>query len=216
MQNGGAASPVPGGLSARCMRPARASADKSSQPPRSAQHHRRRRRAARPSAPAARRGCERSLAPRRRAPPLAASIDSPRRGPYIRRRMSLADELQRIADEAARTRSRLEELSRACAELRKQLVAERRRDERRRHRHSGSNPFPSTARGRVQMKFFIDTGDVGEIREAHAHGSRRRRHHQPVADRQDRPQVQATSWSRSARSSTARSAPRCCRRPTTR
>jgi len=35
--------------------------------------------------------------------------------------MSLADELQRIADEAARTRSRLEELSRACAELRKQL-----------------------------------------------------------------------------------------------
>jgi len=35
--------------------------------------------------------------------------------------MSLADELQRIADEAARTRGRLEELSRACAELRKQL-----------------------------------------------------------------------------------------------
>jgi hypothetical protein len=35
--------------------------------------------------------------------------------------MSLADELQRIADEAARTRHRLEELSRACAELRKQI-----------------------------------------------------------------------------------------------
>jgi len=35
--------------------------------------------------------------------------------------MSLPDELQRIADEAARTRARLEELSRACAELRKQL-----------------------------------------------------------------------------------------------
>jgi hypothetical protein len=35
--------------------------------------------------------------------------------------MSLPDELQRIADEAARTRNRLEELSRACAELRKQL-----------------------------------------------------------------------------------------------
>ena len=35
--------------------------------------------------------------------------------------MSLADELSRIADEAARTRHRLEELSRACAELRKQL-----------------------------------------------------------------------------------------------
>jgi hypothetical protein len=38
--------------------------------------------------------------------------------------MSLADELQRIADEAARTRNRLEELSRACAELRQQLLAE--------------------------------------------------------------------------------------------
>jgi BMFP domain-containing protein YqiC len=38
--------------------------------------------------------------------------------------MSLADELQRIADEAARTRGRLEELSRACAELRKQLAPE--------------------------------------------------------------------------------------------
>ena len=37
-------------------------------------------------------------------------------------RMSLADELSRIAEEAARTRHRLEELSRACAELRKQLV----------------------------------------------------------------------------------------------
>jgi hypothetical protein len=35
--------------------------------------------------------------------------------------MPLADELQRIADEAARTRQRLEELSRACAELRTQL-----------------------------------------------------------------------------------------------
>ncbi|HEY2745490.1 MAG TPA: hypothetical protein VGL86_12730 [Polyangia bacterium] len=35
--------------------------------------------------------------------------------------MSLADELQRIADEAARTRNRLEELARACAELRKQI-----------------------------------------------------------------------------------------------
>ena len=33
----------------------------------------------------------------------------------------IADELQRIADEAARTRERLEELSRACAELREQL-----------------------------------------------------------------------------------------------
>ena len=39
-------------------------------------------------------------------------------------RMSLADELSRIADEAARTRGRLEELSRACAELRKQLAPE--------------------------------------------------------------------------------------------
>ena len=38
--------------------------------------------------------------------------------------MSLADELVRIADEAARTRQRLEELSRACAELRKQLAPE--------------------------------------------------------------------------------------------
>lgn len=38
--------------------------------------------------------------------------------------MSLAEELQRIADEAARTRRRLEELSRACAELRAQLSAE--------------------------------------------------------------------------------------------
>jgi BMFP domain-containing protein YqiC len=38
--------------------------------------------------------------------------------------MSLADELSRIADEAARTRHRLEELSRACAELRKQLAPE--------------------------------------------------------------------------------------------
>ncbi|HEX8950418.1 MAG TPA: hypothetical protein VF997_25070 [Polyangia bacterium] len=36
--------------------------------------------------------------------------------------MSLADELLRIADEAARTRHRLDELSRACAELRKQLA----------------------------------------------------------------------------------------------
>jgi hypothetical protein len=35
--------------------------------------------------------------------------------------MALADELQRIADEAARARQRLEELSRACAELRAQL-----------------------------------------------------------------------------------------------
>ncbi len=40
--------------------------------------------------------------------------------------MSLADELQSIADEAARTRKRLEELSRACAELRQQLTAEQR------------------------------------------------------------------------------------------
>ncbi|MCU1283378.1 MAG: hypothetical protein JWM53_6924 [bacterium] len=39
-------------------------------------------------------------------------------------RMSLVEELQRIADEAARTRRRLEELSRACAELRQQLQAE--------------------------------------------------------------------------------------------
>jgi hypothetical protein len=38
--------------------------------------------------------------------------------------MSLADELSRIAEEAARTRHRLEELSRACAELRKQLAPE--------------------------------------------------------------------------------------------
>ncbi len=38
--------------------------------------------------------------------------------------MSLADELSRIAEEAARTRARLEELSRACAELRKQLAPE--------------------------------------------------------------------------------------------
>jgi hypothetical protein len=38
--------------------------------------------------------------------------------------MSLADELQRIADEAARTRQRLDELSRACAELRQQLSPE--------------------------------------------------------------------------------------------
>ena len=36
--------------------------------------------------------------------------------------MSLADELSRIAEEAAHTRARLEELSRACAELRKQLA----------------------------------------------------------------------------------------------
>jgi hypothetical protein len=35
--------------------------------------------------------------------------------------MPLVDELQRIADEAARVRQRLEELSRACAELRAQL-----------------------------------------------------------------------------------------------
>ena len=39
-------------------------------------------------------------------------------------RMSLADELLRIAEDAARTRARLEELSRACAELRKQLAPE--------------------------------------------------------------------------------------------
>ena len=70
MQNGGAASPVPGGLpSTRCMRPARASADSSSQPPRSPMSsvassgwidllHRPRRRA-----------CGRSAARRRRAPP---------------------------------------------------------------------------------------------------------------------------------------------------
>jgi BMFP domain-containing protein YqiC len=38
--------------------------------------------------------------------------------------MALADELSRIADEAARTRQRLEELSRACAELRAQLSRE--------------------------------------------------------------------------------------------
>jgi hypothetical protein len=37
--------------------------------------------------------------------------------------MSLVDELLRIAEEAARTRRRLEELSRACAELRQQLAA---------------------------------------------------------------------------------------------
>jgi len=36
--------------------------------------------------------------------------------------MSLADELQQIADEAARTQRRLEELSRACAEVRAQLT----------------------------------------------------------------------------------------------
>jgi hypothetical protein len=34
----------------------------------------------------------------------------------------LADELQQIADEAGRTRRRLEDLSRACAELRTQLA----------------------------------------------------------------------------------------------
>jgi uncharacterized membrane protein YccC len=34
---------------------------------------------------------------------------------------SLTDELQQIADDAARTRRRLEELARACAELRAQL-----------------------------------------------------------------------------------------------
>jgi hypothetical protein len=38
--------------------------------------------------------------------------------------MSLADELQRIADEAARTRQRLDELSRAVAELRQQLATD--------------------------------------------------------------------------------------------
>ena len=42
-------------------------------------------------------------------------------------RMSLADELSRIAEEAARTRHRLEELSRACAELRAQLAPEDKR-----------------------------------------------------------------------------------------
>lgn len=36
--------------------------------------------------------------------------------------MPLVDELQRIADEAALARLRLEELSRACAELRAQLT----------------------------------------------------------------------------------------------
>jgi hypothetical protein len=35
--------------------------------------------------------------------------------------MALADELEQIADEAARARERLEELARACAELRAQL-----------------------------------------------------------------------------------------------
>jgi hypothetical protein len=34
----------------------------------------------------------------------------------------LADELQQIADEAGRSRRRLEDLSRACAELRTQLA----------------------------------------------------------------------------------------------
>jgi hypothetical protein len=34
---------------------------------------------------------------------------------------SLTDELQQIADDAARTRRRLDELARACAELRAQL-----------------------------------------------------------------------------------------------
>jgi hypothetical protein len=34
----------------------------------------------------------------------------------------LADDLQQIADEAGRTRRRLEDLSRACAELRTQLA----------------------------------------------------------------------------------------------
>jgi hypothetical protein len=38
--------------------------------------------------------------------------------------MSLVEELQRIADEAARTRRRLEELSRVCAELRQQLSSD--------------------------------------------------------------------------------------------
>jgi hypothetical protein len=36
--------------------------------------------------------------------------------------MTLADELQRIADESARSRQRLDELARACAELRAQLT----------------------------------------------------------------------------------------------
>jgi hypothetical protein len=35
--------------------------------------------------------------------------------------MALADELEQIADEAARARQRLDELARACAELRAQL-----------------------------------------------------------------------------------------------
>ena len=59
------------------------------------------------------------------------------------------------------------------------------------------------------MKFFIDTGDVGEVREARGHGPRRRNHHQPVADRQERPQVQGRGASRCASWSTVRSAPRC-------
>ena len=54
------------------------------------------------------------------------------------------------------------------------------------------------------MKFFIDTGDVGRDPRGARDGPRRRRHHQPVADRQVRPQVSRTSSSRSARSSTAR------------
>ncbi len=37
--------------------------------------------------------------------------------------MTLADELQRLADEAARSRQRIDELARACAELRRLLAA---------------------------------------------------------------------------------------------
>lgn len=38
--------------------------------------------------------------------------------------MSLVDELERIADEAKQARQRLDELARACAELRAQLSRE--------------------------------------------------------------------------------------------
>ena len=53
------------------------------------------------------------------------------------------------------------------------------------------------------MKFFIDTGDVGEIREAHAMGLVDGVTTNPSLIAKTRPQVQATSSSRSASSSTA-------------
>ena len=40
------------------------------------------------------------------------------------------------------------------------------------------------------MKFFVDTADVAEIKEAAAIGLARRRDHQPVAGRQGEAQLQ--------------------------